>query len=134
MIMNDKKDKVDNDIIEMLNLIATTGRSQGIFLLIFTQRPSVKNIPTECRANLMCRISSFQSDKGTSEMAVGDYSASELPDIKGRVIFKLSGTLKEVQAVFLDKNSISSYLPIYKKGIDLRKKTDNNWLYNCSML
>lgn len=103
-------DKPDKNLEELIKHIAQTGRSQGIYLLVFTQRPSVKTVPAEARANFMSRLSSYQPDKNTSEMAIGDYSASELPDIVGRCILKLGGQKTEVQAVHFKKEDLPRYL------------------------
>lgn len=105
-------DKPDKELEELIKHIAQTGRSQGFYLLVFTQRPSAKTVPAEARANFMSRLSSYQPDKNTSEMAIGDYSASELPDIVGRCILKLGGNKTEVQAVHYKKEYLHKHLKV----------------------
>lgn len=106
IIMTDKPDK---ELEELIKHISQTGRSQGFYLWIFTQRPSAKTVPAEARANFMTRISSYQPDKLTSEMAIGDDSASKLPNYKGRNIVKLGGEKKEIQMAHFKKE----YLPLF---------------------
>lgn len=105
-------DKPDKELEELIKHIAQTGRSQGLYLIVFTQRPSAKTVPPEARANFMTRLSSFQPDVATSEMAIGDKSANELPEIVGRVVLKLAGKKIEVQAVHLKKEDLPKYLRV----------------------
>lgn len=103
-------DKKDEHMEELIKHIAQTGRSQGFYLLVLTQRPSAKTVPPEARANFMSRISSYQPDKITSEMAVGDDSATKLPDVIGRNIIKLAGKQIEIQMVHFKKEYLCKYL------------------------
>ena len=102
----------DKELEKLITYLTQSGRSQGFYLLVFTQRPSAQTIPAEARANFNIRLSSFQPDKNTSEMAVGDDSCSKLPNIIGRCILKEGGVNKEVQAVLIDKSDISKYLNV----------------------
>lgn len=107
---HEKRDSSIINIEDTITHLCQTGRSQGFCLMVFTQRPSTKTVPAEARANFMSRISSFQSDKNTSEMAVGDYTASELPPIEGRMVVKLASKHIECQMAHFKKEKIKYYL------------------------
>lgn len=107
---HDKKDADAYFIENTITHMAQTARSQGFQLWIFTQRPSAKTVPAEARANFNTRVSVYQPDKNTSEMAVGDDSASKLPNVKGRAVVKLANTHVETQLAYLAKEDIGKYL------------------------
>lgn len=107
---HEKRDKTIIWIEETITHMAQTSRSQGFQLWIFTQRPSAKTVPAEARANFNTRISVYQPDKNTSEMAVGDDSASKLPNVKGRAVVKLANEHIETQLAYLKKEDIGKYL------------------------
>lgn len=110
IVSHDKKDSDTYFIENTITHMAQTARSQGFQLWIFTQRPSAKTVPAEARANFNTRVSVYQPDKNTSEMAVGDDSASKLPNIKGRAVVKLANNHIETQLAYLAKEEISKYL------------------------
>ncbi|MCX7748705.1 MAG: FtsK/SpoIIIE domain-containing protein [Clostridia bacterium] len=83
-----------NEIQEILKHLATLarlGRAPGINLIMATQRPDANVLPGQVKGMLQVRISGLMKDKQNSEMIVGDSSAVELPDVKGRFVYSTGG-------------------------------------------
>ena len=105
-----KKDNIVEEIENMICSIAKLGRSQGIHLVVFTQKPSVKVVPSEARSNFDGAITGALRDKYASEMAIGNDEATKITNIVGRMLVKNGGEVTEYQATFIDKNKLSEYL------------------------
>lgn len=107
----DQEETQDITIIEgMVKKLARLARAQGIHIIMATQRPDTKVITGQIRNNLTGRISGKMSDKEPSIMALGSPRAVDLPDIKGRFLYKAGLDMTEFQAYFF-------------KTVDIKKGT-----------
>lgn len=87
---------------DILSRIARQGRSVGVHLIVATQRPDVRSLDPQVKANLT-GILCFQMANVPSSMTVlGNGRATELPSWPGRGIWKCGSEMMEVQTPFLD--------------------------------
>ena len=85
----------------VVSLIARQGRSVGIHLMIATQRPDSKALDPQVKANLTGVLCFAIANDASSITVLGNGRATDLPDIKGRAIWKNGMELIEVQTPFL---------------------------------
>lgn len=89
---------------ELINRLLRLARATGISIVSATQRPSVKVIDGDSRAQYSARLCYLVADEVNSRMVLGEECphAAYLPaNNKGRAIFKFGQTLKEVQTMYL---------------------------------
>ena len=106
--MLDKKGvaKSERDIYEKieaaLSTLARLSRATGINLILGTQRPDASILTGQIKNNVPVRISGRFADKPASEIVLGNTAACDLPEIKGRFIYKMGNELIEFQSFFFD--------------------------------
>lgn len=104
--MLDKKgaSKTDKALLEKLegriSTLARLSRATGINLFFGVQRPDANVLTGQIKNNIPIRISGRFADKSASEIVLGTTEATELPDIKGRFLFKLGNEITEFQSFF----------------------------------
>lgn len=85
----------------ILSAIARKGRALGVHLVLGTQRPDVKSLDPQIKANLTSVVC-FQMKNNASSMTVLDSGrASHLPEIPGRAIWKKGNKMMELQTPHL---------------------------------
>lgn len=105
-VTRDEKDLSDA-ILTLVKKLGETSRSQGIHLIVSTQKPQKENIPTYIKDNLMVRLAGYCASGGASRTLLDNVRAStELnPKMKGRFI--LQGTGPEeifIQTPFIEED------------------------------
>ena len=96
--------------------IARKGRAVGIHIVIATQRPDVRSIDSQVKANLP-GILCFQMPNDTSSITVlGNGRATDLPAIPGRAIWKSGATQLEVQTPLLTPEIAEAILLPFRKS------------------
>jgi hypothetical protein len=93
------------DARKVLNRIARLGRAGGIHLILATQRPDVKAIDGQIKANLPARLAFYMSDQASSKTILDRARAADLPQIKGRAVWK-DGDYREVQTAYLSEDAV----------------------------
>lgn len=100
----------DKELIGQLwgsnSTLARLSRATAINLIFGVQRPDAKILPGQIKNNLPVRISGRFADKPASEIVLGTTDAVDLPDIKGRFLFKLGADITEFQAYFFDDDTM----------------------------
>ena len=108
--MLDKKgvSKEDRAIFEQLegalSTLARLSRATGINLMLGVQRPDANVLPGQIKNNIPVRISGRFADKVASEIVLGNTAACNLPDVKGRFLYKVGNETIEFQAFYFDDN------------------------------
>lgn len=110
--MLDKKgvSKEDKPIFEALegklSTLARLSRATGINLFLGVQRPDSNVLTGQIKNNVPVRISGRFADKAASEIVLGNTAAVNLPDIKGRFLYKMGNELIEFQAFYFDDDTM----------------------------
>ena len=106
--MLDKKgvSKEDKPIFEQLeaylSTLARLSRATGINLFLGVQRPDANVLTGQIKNNVPVRISGRFADKTASEIVLGNTAACNLPDVKGRFLYKVGNETIEFQSFYFD--------------------------------
>lgn len=106
--MLDKKGvaKEDRAIYEQLegylSTLARLSRATGINLFLGVQRPDANVLTGQIKNNVPVRISGRFADKTASEIVLGNTAACDLPDIKGRFLYKVGNETIQFQSFYFD--------------------------------
>lgn len=106
--MLDKKGvaKQDKDIYEQLegalSTLARLSRATGINLIFGVQRPDANILTGQIKNNIPVRISGRFVDAPASEIVLGNTAACNLPEIQGRMIYRMGNKQLEFQGYFFD--------------------------------
>lgn len=90
--------------------IAAQGRAVGVHVVVSTQRPDVKVIDGTIKTNLQGRLCFHMPDNASSMTILDSVRAADLPDIKGRAIWRDGAEMCEVQVPLLDDDKIEALL------------------------
>lgn len=108
-----KNDRVIYEKLEAhLSTLARLSRATGINLFLGTQRPDANIITGQIKTNIPLRVSGRFADKAASEIVLGATDATDLPDIKGRFMFKQGADITEFQSYYFDDNTALRSLDI----------------------
>lgn len=108
-----KNDRIIYEKLEAhLSTLARLSRATGINLFLGTQRPDANIITGQIKTNIPLRVSGRFADKAASEIVLGATDATELPDIKGRFMFKQGADITEFQSYYFDDNTALRSLDI----------------------
>lgn len=91
---------------EALSKISRLGRSCGIHLVLTTQRPDRSIVDAQVKSNMISTVCFRINDIGGSLAVLGSKAACELPQIKGRSIFKKGADEYEVQTPYLSEEGV----------------------------
>jgi hypothetical protein len=92
------------------NKIAAQGRAVGVNIIIATQRPDRFSVDPLTKANLPGILCFRQPNLATSRTVLDSGRAHELPNIKGRGIWKCENQLIEVQTPFFTEEDANKLL------------------------
>ncbi|WP_187290610.1 FtsK/SpoIIIE domain-containing protein [Desulforamulus ruminis] len=81
--------------------LAALARKVGIHLILAMQRPDMKILPGQLKANLPGALSFKTIDDVNSQIILDNNAAANLPDIKGRAIWQVGNRQQEVQVMHL---------------------------------
>ena len=102
-----KEDKPLYDQIEAkLATLARLSRATGINLFLGVQRPDAKILPGQIKNNIPVRVSGRFADKAASEIVLGTTAAVNLPEIKGRFLFKVGNEVIPFQSYYFDDDTM----------------------------
>lgn len=95
--------------------IAAQGRAVGIHLIIATQRPDVRAVDGQIKANLSGALS-FQMPNHASSMTILDNTrASHLPKVPGRAVWKTGLDMCELQTPYVTVDEVNAVLDPLRK-------------------
>lgn len=95
--------------------IAQTGRSRGIHLVVCTQRPEHKLVPTAIKAQLNARIALRVTDGINSKMIIDTPDAKNLQGY-GDMIYKNSNRTERAQGYFISTDELDAIVENIKSG------------------
>lgn len=98
--------KIYEEIEGKLSTLARLSRATGINLFFGVQRPDAKVLTGQIKNNVPVRISGRFADKSASEIVLGNTAAVDLPDIKGRFLYKVGNETIEFQAYYFDDDTM----------------------------
>lgn len=121
-----KEDKVLLDQIERsLSTLARLSRATGINLFLGIQRPDAKVLPGQIKNNIPVRICGRFADKPASEIVLGNTRATDLPNIKGRFLFKVGADTEEFQAYYFDDEKMLKKIHIKPGDMLIDSENEN---------
>lgn len=88
--------------------IAAQGRALGINIFIGTQRPDVNIVDGSIKANLQGRICFHMADNASSMTILDSVRAADLPDVKGRAIYRNGPELMEIQVPQISQETLKA--------------------------
>ncbi len=95
--------------------IAAQGRAVGIHLIVATQRPDVRAVDGQIKANLSGALA-FQMPNHASSMTILDNTrASHLPKVPGRAVWKTGLEMCELQTPYVTVDEVNAVLDPHRK-------------------
>lgn len=116
------KDDEGKEVTEVMRNMAMEGRSDGIHLMLCTQRPDKDIVDSNLKSNLGLRIA-FHTVDDTNSQIILDSNGAELIREKGRALVRTNGSYDEVQVVFTEKEDIYTVLSTVRNTVS--KSTEN---------
>ncbi|MBP0980983.1 MAG: DUF87 domain-containing protein [Oscillospiraceae bacterium] len=109
-----KADKVIFEQIEgALSTLARLSRATGINLFLGAQRPDAKVLTGQIKNNIPVRLCGRFADSPPSEIVLNSTVACDLPDIKGRFIYKMGNEFTIFQSyLFEDEKHLKAVKPV----------------------
>ncbi len=117
--------KIFEEIEKEISTLARLSRATGINLVLGMQRPDAKVLPGQIKNNIPVRISGRFADKPASEIVLSNSRATELPEVKGRFLFKVGADTQEFQAYNFDDDKMLTDVESVKGGM-LTQKSDGD--------
>ncbi|KAB3535645.1 DNA translocase FtsK [Alkaliphilus pronyensis] len=118
--------QIFEEIEKEISTLARLSRATGINLILGMQRPDAKVLPGQIKNNIPVRISGRFSDKPASEIVLSNSKATELPETKGRFMFKVGADTLEFQAYNFNDSVMLSDVEVAKGGM-LTQNLDDEW-------
>lgn len=95
--------------------IAAQGRAVGIHLIVATQRPDVRAVDGQIKANLSGTLA-FRMPNHASSMTILDNTrAAHLPKVPGRAVWKTGLELVEIQTPYVTVDEVNAVLDPFRK-------------------
>jgi len=115
--LNRNEKKIFDEIEKEISTLARLSRATGINLVLGMQRPDAKVLPGQIKNNIPVRISGRFADKPASEIVLSNSRATELPEVKGRFLFKVGADTQEFQAYNFDDDKMLTDMDSVKGGM-----------------
>lgn len=98
----------------IIDKIARQGRACGLHLMLATQRPDVKSLDARVKSNLAGTVCFPMSNVASSVTAINTRRAFDLPNIKGRAIWKCGYDCFEIQTGYLEPKECDKIIEPHK--------------------
>jgi len=108
-----------------LSELARKGRAVGIYLILATQTPTSKVVPSQVAGNMDARVA-FRTGSGPASgvlLGDGQYDAVRLPPIEGRFIWKWGTDRMQLQGPLISESAMAHIVADVKAGkyVDARE-------------
>lgn len=100
-----------SDVAQARGIVATIaaqGRALGINIFIGTQRPDINIVDGAIKANLQGRICFHMADNASSMTILDSVRAADLPDVRGRAIYRNGPELMEIQVPQISSETLKA--------------------------
>ena len=122
-----KEDKMIFEQLEgALSTLARLSRATGINLFLGVQRPDANVLTGQIKNNVPVRISGRFADKSASEIVLGNTAACDLPDVKGRFLYKVGNETVEFQAFYFDDEKMLHEVSVKQGNMLIEKNNKKN--------
>jgi S-DNA-T family DNA segregation ATPase FtsK/SpoIIIE len=128
----DKKDKKDSEEIKVIDTIsrnltklARLSRCININMILGTQLPTSACLGNQLKNNIPARLCGRFADESASRVVLSSTMAKNLPDIKGRMMYKMGANITELQAPFLNNDFMKYYISQNKDKVQLDEIQEN---------
>lgn len=114
------------EILEgLVSTLARLARATGINLFLGIQRPDATVLTGQIKTNIPARVSGRFVDKQASEIVLGNTMAVDLPDIKGRFLYRLGNEIIPFQAYYFDDDTMLDEEGVTEEPVkkDITKKS-----------
>jgi len=109
-----------------LSRIARMGRACGVHLILGTQRPDVRSIDPQVKANLSSIVCFAVPNTATSMTILSNSKAASIPkDIKGRAVWKDGLWSTPIQTPFISSENINKWLEKFRKDKEAKESIDS---------
>lgn len=114
------------EIEAKLATLARLSRATGINLFLGVQRPDAKILPGQIKNNIPVRVSGRFADKTASEIVLGTTDAVNLPEIKGRFLYKVGNQVIQFQSYYFDDDKMLHDVNVKQGGTLTELKMKEN--------
>lgn len=97
----------------MLSFVARIGRAAGYRLVYATQYPTEDTLPRQIKQNADTRIGFRLATTTASRVVLDEGGLEELPDIKGRIIYKRESKI-EAQSIYMAESQVRKIVKGYE--------------------
>jgi S-DNA-T family DNA segregation ATPase FtsK/SpoIIIE len=118
--------KDDDPIKDALTQLARKSRAGGIHLILTTQLPSTKTFGNQLKNNIPMRICGRFADESASRIVIDSTKASKLPEIKGRMLYKLGADTYEMQTPKVSNQLITQFVKANKNKMKINIESNSD--------
>lgn len=121
-----KKDSKESKMKDDLTKLVRKSRAVGIHFVLTTQLPSTAVFGNQLKNNIPGRLCGRFADESASRIVLDNNKASQLPEIKGRMLYKVGAELLEVQTPKTNNTVVSWFVTNYKHKFKISSYNNNN--------
>jgi len=121
-----KKDVTLAKMKDDLTKLVRKSRAVGIHFVLTTQLPSTAVFGNQLKNNIPGRLCGRFADESASRIVLDNNKASQLPEIKGRMLYKVGAELLEVQTPKTNNTVVSWFVTNYKHKFKISSYNNNN--------
>ena len=111
------------DEMKAIEGIASLGRYVGVHCILCTQRPEVKIVSGNIKANIPVRIAFRMQTDIDSRTILGVGGAQYIENIAGRAVLQIGGRMRMIQGLYMSDKELQTFVEPYQtKVVKLRER------------